>query len=178
MNSTLHAICLLITLIFSFGVLLVWGIRPMLSSRESDAYRQFVLTDMYVLVLQIALVGLILRGRISNDDVGRFLGLLLFFALVLALLWRFIVAALDDNGIQGGKQRVCVLFVAPIQILAGPVAPLIGVAQFGARYSQPTESQIWAWGLIAAGVLIPLGARLVYNWALRSTPKVRTDTGS
>lgn len=164
MGSTVHAIVLVITLFLSFGVLLVWGIRPLLSHRESGEYRQFILTDMYVLVLQIALIGMLLRRSISEDD--RFLTILVLSAITLAFLWRFIVAALDDNAIVGGWRRVAVLVVAPIQILVGPVIPLIGL-MWMSEDSRFKQAQGFAWACIAAGLLIPVVSRLTYTWARR-----------
>lgn len=172
MDGTYRVIALLVTLFLGFGFFMPWGIRPLLSHRSSDSYRQFVLSDMYVLVLQIAFTGMLLREL--QNETPRFVSLLVFCALVLAVIWRFIVAALDDNAIRGGRQRVVVLFVAPLQILAGPVLPIAGVFRMGFEYGSSPIS-VLTWGLIAAGVIIPIGARLVYNWALRTTPKPATE---
>lgn len=145
-------------------VLIVWGLWPLISSRDSSTYRRFILTDMYMLVLQIAAAGMSLRQWTRDDE--RFLIALVCTALVLALIWRFIVAALDDNNILGNRQRVTVLTIAPLQILFGPVAPMLGLSLLSNRNAE--EYALYGYMFMALGILIPITARRIYQWALRA----------
>jgi len=161
MAGDLEPLLFLVVLIIP-SLLMAWAIRPLLSLRDSDTYKRFVLSDMYALVLQIAAAGMTLRQWTTDDE--RFLVSLGCLALVLALIWRFIVAALDDNEIRGGIPRMIVLVVAPVQIMGGIAVPISGYVILTMRKTEMNQG----YGLIVLGIAIPLLARLIYAWALRT----------
>jgi len=138
---------------------MVWGLWPLLTSRASSAYRRFVLMDMYTLVLQIAVAGAILSQTHRDDD--RLLSFLIFSALVLAVIWRFMVAALDDHGIRENRERIVVLTVAPVQIMFGPVVFWMGL------YKLVTTDGL-GFTEVATGLLIPCLSHRIYLWALQA----------
>ncbi|HYG77432.1 MAG TPA: hypothetical protein VEK08_20665 [Planctomycetota bacterium] len=141
-----------------------WMLRPLLDEVDPKARTQFTIYDIYVLVVQMALPGLLLaKSRISDYEQTAFFAILASTWALLGVLWLIGVGMLSRAGVQQIIPRAISLFVT---IPAAYVMAFIfSFLILPSLFSPPFMGM-----LIIAFLIWSAVTRILADWARLSAP--------